>query len=258
MKIWILCVFNELLSGLAYIEFAALILLTGLNLRCRIIWLMLQISDRFRPVVHSYSSDYHDIIVHEPSPPSEYRIENPYVLTANKIWHIVQDNSGKCHIGLVIEVVDNDNDIVLCLDVLVNVSAFYQFPMEAAKSYLIAIAEEDDNSVILVEELQYNIRVNGLYDLPDSPFILKTYWIRIIQRCWRRVYSKRIRLLKLRCSLKAQRQFELCGKYGIGSGDGLRGMLSNAGTFANAKGITPSSNTGTSGITPSSNMVLRE
>ena len=160
---------------------------------------------------------------------SEYlymTIENPYVLTANGIWHIVLDNSGKLHIGLVIEVVDKDDDIVLCLDVLVNASTFYQFPMEAAKSYLIAIAGEDDNSVILAEELQYNIQVNGLYDLPDSIFILKTYWIRIIQRRWRRVYFMR---LKLRGSLKAQRQFEISGSYGY-LGGGLRGMLSNTGT----------------------------
>lgn len=225
MKIWILCAFNEFLSGLAYIEFAALIILTGLNLRCRIIWLMLQLFDWFRPVVHSSSSDHNDL-VHEPSPPSEYLIENPYVLTANGIWHIVQDYSGKLYIGLVIEVVDWENDLVLCLDVLVCASTFYQFPMETAKSYLIEVAEEDNSSVILAADLQYNIRVNGLRDLPDSPLIIKTYWIRIIQRRWRRVYSIR---LKLRGGLKAQRQFELSGRYGY-LGGGLRGMLSNTGT----------------------------
>jgi hypothetical protein len=222
-----LCGLNEFVSLLAYIEFTALILFTGLNIRSGVLWLMLQIFDWVRPVVQSSSSYHHTILIHEPNiititlQPNEQL----HMLRVNELWHIVQDHSGKWQIGLVIEVVDWENDIIFCVDVLVDVRAFYQFPMEAAKSYLIGVAEEDANSVVLAADLRHNIRVNGLRDLPDSPLIIKTYWIRIIQRRWQRVYSERMRLLKLRGGLKAQRQFELCGNYGGGSGDGLRGML---------------------------------
>lgn len=147
---------------------------------------------------------------------------------SNEHWHIVQIPSSspmKWHIGLVIDIVDSDNNLVTCLDVFVDVSSFYTFPINAAKSYLIQVAEEYEDMVILAADLEYNLRVNGLRDLPDSTVIVKTYWIRIIQRRWRRIYSERMRLLKLRGGLKAQRQFELSGKYGIPVGDGLRGML---------------------------------
>jgi len=147
---------------------------------------------------------------------------------SNEHWHIVQIPSSspmKWQIGLVIDIVDSDNNLVTCLDVFVDVSSFYTFPINAAKSYLIQVAEECEDMVILAADLEYNIRVNGLRDLPDSTVIVKTYWIRIIQRRWRRIYSERGRLLKLRGGFKAQRQFELSGKYGIPVGYGLRGML---------------------------------
>ena len=155
-------------------------------------------------------------------------------LTAKEYWHIVKDHLGKWHIGLVFEVVDSNGSIVLCADVLVSLSLFFRFPMSSAKQYLLEIAEDDDDSVILAADIQHNIigsrstlETGDIYDLPDLPLILKTYWIRIIQRTWRRIYLERMRRLKLRGSIKAQRQFELSGNYGIPVGDGLRGMLYN-------------------------------
>ena len=144
-------------------------------------------------------------------------------------WHIVQDHLGKWHIGLVFEVTDHENDIVLVVDVLVSASLFYRFPMISAKTYLIEVAEEDENAVILAADLHHNIcgssfQVGDIYDLPDLPLIIKTRWICIIQRTWRRIYQRR---LKLRGSLKTQRQFELSGGYGY-LGGGLRGMLSSS------------------------------
>lgn len=182
-----------------------------------------------------YNTQLIDEIVVEDSVISLVGEEERRTLKIKEQWHVVQDQSsspsGKLHIGLVFEVINSENDIVFCVDVLVSSSLFFQFPMEAAKLYLIAVAEEDDGSVILAEELHHNIcgsrfQLGDIYDLPDLPLIIKTYWIRIIQRRWRRVYSMR---LKLRGSLKAQRQFELSGSYGY-LGGGLRGMLSNTGT----------------------------
>ena len=151
-------------------------------------------------------------------------------LKAKEQWHIVKDRLGKWHIGLVIEVFDSENCIVLCVDVLVSASLFFQFPIKNAKIYVIEMAEDDD-SIILASDLRHNIcgstfQLNDIYDLPDTPVIIKTYWIRIIQRRWKTIYAERMRRLMLRGGLKAQRQFELSGKYGIGLGNGLRGMLS--------------------------------
>ena len=144
---------------------------------------------------------------------------------ANEQWHIVKDHSsGSWHIALVIEVVDSSNDVELCVDVLVCASSFFRFPMQTAKTYLIDFIDSDDGSVVLASDLEHNIRTSGLYDLPDTPLLIKTHWIRIIQRIWKRIYAERMRLLLLRGSLMAQRRFELTGKYGIPIGDRLKGM----------------------------------
>ena len=150
---------------------------------------------------------------------------------ANEQWHIVKDQTspGRWHIGLVIEVVDSSNEIAFCVDVLADASSFFRFPMQNAKSYLIEMAEEEPDAVILAADLEHNIRTSGLYDLPDAPLLIKTHWIRIIQRVWKRIYAERMRLALLRGSLMAQRRFELTGKYGIPVGERLKGMLCRRG-----------------------------
>jgi hypothetical protein len=155
--------------------------------------------------------------------PIEEEEEEEEEYKANEQWHIVADHLGIWHIGLIIEVVDSSNDIVSCIDVLVRSSVFFRFPIQSAKQYLIDYIEDD--SVILAEDLAYNIREGGIYDLPDTLMIIKTYWIRIIQRRWKTIYAERKRLLLRRGSVKAQRKFELSGNYGIGNAVGMRGML---------------------------------
>ena len=142
-------------------------------------------------------------------------------------WHIVLDNLGRRHIGIAFEITDEYNDIVLCVDVLVSPFAFFAFPMQIAKHYLMDSFDDDCNVVILASELEHNIRIQGLYDLPASPLIIKTHWIRIIQRRWKNIYAERNRQLKMRGGLKQQKIFELTGNYGIRSVGGLRGMLSD-------------------------------
>ena len=164
---------------------------------------------------------------------------------ANEYWHVVCDQSGHYHIGLIIEVVDIYDEVVLCADVLVPVAAFYRFPMKAAKQYLLDLVDlaEDFPSVVLADEIGHNIHVEGLLDLPfpqrdeglgpveeieygGAKMVIKTYWIRIIQRRWKCVYAEKMRLMRLRGGLRAQRNFEISGKYGLDcAAAGLNGML---------------------------------
>ena len=178
--------------------------------------------------------------------PFEWTTATSWICKANEYWNVVCDQSGRYHIGLIIEVVDIYDEVVLCTDVLVPVSAFYRFPIEAAKQYLLDLADfaEDFPSVVLADEIGHNINVEGLLDLPfpqgveglglveeieygGAKLVIKTYWIRIIQRRWKRVYAEKMRLIRLRGGLRAQRNFEISGKYGIdvGFGRGLRGLI---------------------------------
>ena len=133
--------------------------------------------------------------------------------SVNDNWHILQDHLGKRHIGLVIEAIDSNGNVIACVDVLMTPQSFFTFPMQTAKSYLIELADEDDDEVVLAADFEHAIRFQGLYDLPDSPLIIKTHWISFIQRKWKRIYKERMRKLMERGSLKSQRTFELCGKY---------------------------------------------
>ena len=58
--------------------------------------------------------------------------------------------------------------------------------------------------------------------------ILKTYWIRLIQRTWKNIYKKRISLIKKRCNLNSLKYKEIYGKWPNNCNEypSLKGMLS--------------------------------
>jgi hypothetical protein len=59
--------------------------------------------------------------------------------------------------------------------------------------------------------------------------ILKTFWIRLIQRTWKNVFKKRKDCIKKRCSINALKYREIYGKWPISCSKmpNLRGMLHN-------------------------------
>jgi hypothetical protein len=135
-------------------------------------------------------------------------------------WHILYDaEDRKKYIGLVIEVMDDRLNVVYCLDVLMNARSFFRFPIQLLKTHLLDTvmdAETDaDLPLMVASDLCRLVGDYGLMDVPSNPIVFKTRWISVIQRRWRCKYAERMRLLLLRRSLAAQRQFELCGKYGI-------------------------------------------
>ena len=150
--------------------------------------------------------------------------------SVKEYWHIVDDSLGKWHIGLAIEITDNtsDDNVVLYVDVLMKPFAFFRFPTQTAKDFLVAIIEENEDVIVHAVHLENMTNTYGLYDLPESRLILKTHWIRIIQRRWKSIYIQRKQLLLRRGSIASQRCFELNGNYGTMSQCsviGLRGML---------------------------------
>jgi hypothetical protein len=57
--------------------------------------------------------------------------------------------------------------------------------------------------------------------------VVKTYWIRIVQRTWARVYREKKRIIQKRKSLHSRRVFEETGQYpvGIRNMPSLHGMM---------------------------------
>ena len=57
--------------------------------------------------------------------------------------------------------------------------------------------------------------------------IIKTFWLRIVQRAWKKQYAKRQSIIRSRGHIASQRHFELTGTYprDIRTIPGLRGLL---------------------------------
>jgi hypothetical protein len=75
-----------------------------------------------------------------------------------------------------------------------------------------------------IEIMQLCIHADGVYEV-----VLKTYWLRIVQRRWKNIYKERQRILRLRSSIHNQEYFRRHGKYMEGSRHfpSLRGALRN-------------------------------
>ena len=71
--------------------------------------------------------------------------------------------------------------------------------------------------------LQLHISEDGTYNV-----IIKTFWLRIVQRTWKRIYRERQEIWKKRRNIIALRQREITGKFPIG----LRVMPNLLGVFS--------------------------
>jgi hypothetical protein len=61
--------------------------------------------------------------------------------------------------------------------------------------------------------LQIMQKIRMTPDPDNVVIVLKTFWIRLVQRTWKRVYRERRRVIQLRCSRQCQRHVELTGRY---------------------------------------------
>ena len=100
----------------------------------------------------------------------------------------------------------------------VSPDTFFKYPFETLVRYLywfslIWIPPNPKVEIILIKKWGN-----------QSICILKTHWIRIIQRCWRRVYKERQLIIAKRKRLQTIREVEM-GKYPVIPFPDLRGML---------------------------------
>ena len=92
------------------------------------------------------------------------------------------------------------------LNISISVKSFYHFPYEMIQQYL----STPSPNITSIEIMKLEI-VDGNY----YTVILKTHWIRLIQRVWKKVYAERLKIIQLRKSLFCQQYFEYNGKYPI-------------------------------------------
>lgn len=245
---------NVLLQIASIAEFIVMIMIIGGNI-CKynqsvFIYMFAEMVTKAHPI--KYCIDHYDIFV--PNNPfsvltsepindipilsEEFAVELVYVreeeeheediYTVLYRWHILTDvEDCKNYIGLILEVVDSLGNVVYCVDIIMNARSFFRFPFQLVKTHFLDMVyyADEDLPLMVAADLCRLVGDYGLMDVPANTIVFKTCWISFIQRAWRRVYAERMRRLRMRGGLKAQRRFELCGKYGISSGGGLKGML---------------------------------
>lgn len=61
----------------------------------------------------------------------------------------------------------------------------------------------------------------------NTNMVVKTYWLRIIQRTWKRVYKERIHIIRMRCTPRILKYREYHARYPVGLNriPGIRGLL---------------------------------
>jgi hypothetical protein len=129
------------------------------------------------------------------------------------LWNEQDKINGHCYIG-----VCYGNRYKIMLLSSISPKSFFRFPFHIVKQYLSHYY------------LPRKINILKLCVEKDETYtvILKTYWLRLIQRHWRNVFKKREKIYNLRKSLTALRKMELTGQYlpGLRQVPDLRGMLS--------------------------------
>jgi hypothetical protein len=105
----------------------------------------------------------------------------------------------------------------------VSATTFFRYPFYQIRNYLVKYS--------ILEVNQAKVHIMKLCITEDQTFtvVLKTLWIRLIQRHWRRVVAIRHRIMKSRCCSKNRYISEISGRYPIGLRrlPGLQGLLSS-------------------------------
>ena len=113
----------------------------------------------------------------------------------------------------------------LLLGTTVSPRIFYKYPYNNVSRYLRAY------SIVRNKYSTKNIQIMQLKILTQNTFtvIIKTYWIRLIQRHWKKIYKIHLEFVNFRKNISNQRHFELKGRYISGNNTlppSLYGMLS--------------------------------
>jgi hypothetical protein len=99
----------------------------------------------------------------------------------------------------------------LLMELAVSPSTFFKFTYKKICRY---VRSYSISSHWLYPKSQIDIFVLDIHD-DCYRCILKTVWLRLIQRHWKKIFQERLKVINLRKQWATQRHFELRGKYPI-------------------------------------------
>ena len=118
-----------------------------------------------------------------------------------------EKETNKYYIGLY-EYIRSQSELLLGMTVSPNI--FYKYPYNDVSRYLRAysiVRNKFSTKNIQIMKLKIDTHTN------TYTVLIKTYWIRLIQIHWKKIYKERMEFIKLRKNISNQRHFELNGRY---------------------------------------------
>jgi len=116
---------------------------------------------------------------------------------------------GNCYIG--IAYLDKPYGVYL-MNGTISTQSFFAFEYSRVLSYTRNNSIYYASSAANLDILKLHILPNGVYEVT-----IHTFWIRIIQRAWRKTYTQRKHQIRLRGSVRNQESFRNTGKYMYGT-----------------------------------------
>jgi hypothetical protein len=109
----------------------------------------------------------------------------------------------------------------------VSTKTFAKYPIDRIQKYLYSYS--------VIKPLRINnetrVEIMKTHILEDDSLsvVLKTHWIRLIQRCWKKVFQQRCEIIRKRRNPKTLLLAQQTGKYpyGLNHIPGIRGMLNS-------------------------------
>ena len=88
----------------------------------------------------------------------------------------------------------------------ISPTAFFHFPFLDVTRYLRTI---NTSSCVDIFQVEYMWIRQCYYPV----VIIKTYWLRLVQRRWKHIFHARQKMIRMRMCISSQRYFQLHGKY---------------------------------------------
>ena len=150
-------------------------------------------------------------------------IENQYIEESHRIYESEQaldteKQDGKYYIGSAVLI----RNRYYIMNTSITATTFMNFPISSILFYLYEFS--------LFYFVKNRIEIMKLYIHPvtmEYIVVLKTYWLRIVQRRWRRILRERAEVLRKRCSIANIQHRLVYGRHqtGLNVLPGLYGML---------------------------------
>jgi hypothetical protein len=152
---------------------------------------------------------------------TDYDSDDDIDITTSEIPYDETDKeNGNYYIGIAVLLREG----IYLLNSSISRRSFFAFEYSRILEYTYSISILVNNPNTQIQIIRLNIHVDGTYEAH-----IKTHWLRLVQRRWKRVYAERARIIRARGNVRHQEYFRTHGKYmsGYRTLPTLRGMLSD-------------------------------